>query len=58
MRQVGKATRGGCETGLLRARLFSSTPAEAEEKSRIAHLTNAMAAGTAVETRWEVVARA
>ena len=57
MRQVGKATRGVARPAL-RARLFSRTPAEAEEKSRIAHLTNAMAAGTAVETRWEVVARA
>ena len=58
MRQAGNATRGGCESGLLRAWLFSATPVEAAEKSLIAHLTNAMAAGTAVETRWEVVARA
>ena len=57
MRQVRKATRGGCETGLLRAWLFSATPDKAKEKSRIRHLTNAAAALTAAQTRMEVVAR-
>jgi hypothetical protein len=58
MRQEGNVTRGGCGAGLLRAWLFSTMPVEAEEKSRIPHLTNAMAAGTAARMRWEVVARA
>jgi hypothetical protein len=56
MRQIGLGARGGAGTAPLCGGPFSTTFAEAEEKSRIRHLISTEAAVTASEMCEEVAA--